>query len=1112
VRDTFWRLEELAKVHRGFFTTLEAAASGLSRRVLSHHAASGMVERVAYGIYRLRSFPPQPFEELAVAALWAGGEAVLSHQSALVVHGLADTAPPLIHLTLPGPFGRTREGVVVHLRPLDQSERLVVDGLPVTSVERTLADVAGPAREGGADVEGGMLGAAQGGRPRRPTRERVPYEVREPGGDDAGSGPVAGQGLPAFHDSFVGRERDFLAVGRLLGAARLVTLTGPPGVGKTRLATRLAELLADEFCDGTWFVDLASVAEPGLVTQSVAEAVSATEHPGRSLEDDLVAHLSPRRGLVVLDNCEHLVAACAGLAEVLSAGCPQVTILATSQEPLAVPGERVHAVAPLGLGDQGTSSVPEAIRLFFDRAEATGAKLASTVETRSLVGEICRRLDGLPLAIELAAGRTVSLSVAEIAGQLDDRFAVLGGGRRTAGRRHETLAAALDWSYGLLSPPEAALLMRLSVFAGGAALAAIEEVCSGEPVPAGEVADLLGVLVARSLVAEDNGPEGPRYRLLESVRHYAARRLGDAGGTSGIRLRHARWCVRFAEQAEAALTGAAQQATLQQLRLEAENLRAATDRTVADGWADEAVRIVGALAIFWRVTGSFGEWRQRVRQILPLLDAVDEPVRAKGAWSAGFMGIMLGAYGAATPFLENALSLYEHLEDISGRARSVLLLGNCELTEGSRSEALRLHQRSAALASHVGDEWCLTLALLGCGTIRVHDGDLYAACDLLEEAVCRARRSGDRQVLGMGLSLLGHVHREQGDYDRAAAVLAESLAMAAQVSDRWGKSVALFELGWLSIGAGDYGRAGELLSESLAAARQSGSVDVEFDALCGLASVAEVGGDLSKAEALFEQARSVAGAAGDENGEATAGLGRVASARGDFDRATILLETALGGAEGAALKEPIAAAVYDLATLARHRGQARRAVELHHQALRLRHDLGARPQIAQSLEALAGLAVANGGCARAARLYGVASALRQAHGHARAPLEDSGYEADIAVLRSQLSVEKLEAAWDEGARMSLLEAYSYATKRRRDRPAGGWDSLTPAEAQVITLVNDGHNNAEIAAALFLSVNTVKTHLSHIYAKLGVSDRRELAAANLQLAPEPTSRDSTLRTS
>ena len=447
----------------------------------------------------------------------------------------------------------------------------------------------------------------------------------------------------------MGRERELGEAAALLGAHRLVTLTGPGGTGKTRLALQAAAEVLEAHPDGVWLVELAALADPALVPQAVAAAVGVREEPGRPLPATLTDALRPKRLLLVLDNCEHLLDACARLADALLRACPHVRVLATSREALGLAGETAWRVPSLTVPDVAdTQHAPDvadvaryaAVRLFADRAAAVQPEFVLTDENAAAVAQICARLDGIPLAIELAAARVRVLPPRQLLERLDDRFRILTGGSRTALERHQTLRAAVDWSYDLLTEPERALFARLAVFAGGWTLEAAEQVGAGEGIESPEVLDLLTRLADQSLVVAQEQPDGTaRYRLLESLRQYGRDKLAARAEAPAVRDRHLAHFLALAERADPGLYGPDAPAWIERLEVEHDNLRAALDWALGpaagQGQAARGLRLAGALEYFWFLRVHRREGLARLQQALAHTDDAPSAARAQALYSAG---------------------------------------------------------------------------------------------------------------------------------------------------------------------------------------------------------------------------------------------------------------------------------------------------------------------------------------------------------------------------------------------------------------------------------------------------------------------------------------------
>lgn len=900
--------------------------------------------------------------------------------------------------------------------------------------------------------------------------------------------------------SFLGRAEERTELAETLRDARLLTLTGPPGIGKTRLALELCGELSERYPDGARLIELAPVGDPALLPGVLASALSVPEAPGQTVTEVLIAHLRRRRLLLVVDNCEHLLGACAELVEALLQSCPELRVLATSREPLAVPGERTWVLPPLSVPDS-SEAAPEAlirydaVRLFVERARATQPDFALNTYVAPDVAEIARRLDGIPLAIELAAARVETLTPAELARRLDDRFALLTRGNGSALPRHTTLQAALDWSHELLSAPEQALLRRLSVFVGGFDVEAVESICAGGAIDAGSVFDRLAGLAAKSLVGIDGSSDKARYRLLETVRAYGADRLEETGETAALREAHARFYLSLAEDAEPQLVGPAQEGWFERLEAERANFRGALEWALSGGRSEWALRLAGALVLFWRVRCHFSEGRGLLDATVSAGDAEAPALRARGLWGAGFLTLMAGDPQGAARLLEESLSIFRELDDRQGCARALLILGNCCQFSGDPNDALSLLEQSVALARETADLWCLAHALGVAGFENTRRGDLPAARPVLEECLAVARESQDQQSLRMALLGRGSLAILQGDYRLAESLLEEAVAVARELGEDYATATALMYLGQLAVRRGQYQRAEELLEEAVALIPEVGPAGAGTGPLLLLGRVAHARGDRRRAQRLFQEILPRSGT-GKDSIPVLQAMGELAAEEGQLDRAHRLLEEALERARAAGDQLLTAEALCGLGRLARDAGENQRAAALHEEALALQDHFSDAPGMLASVEAVGGLAAAAGRHEEAGRLLGAAHALRDSCGYARTPWESASYEADLALVRQELSRKEFEGALRQGARLSTEQAVAQAAKGlgRRGRPANGWTALTATEQKVAALLAEGLTNREIAERLFITPSTVKKHVSNIFCKLGVTRRSELAGA------------------
>jgi predicted ATPase/class 3 adenylate cyclase/DNA-binding CsgD family transcriptional regulator len=893
--------------------------------------------------------------------------------------------------------------------------------------------------------------------------------------------------LPAQLTRFIGREQEIRTVTELVERDRLVTLTGAGGCGKTRLALQVAAGLVADHPDGVWWVDLAAISDPDLVPNTVGAAMGIREVPGESFTATLERVCANRHTLVLLDNCEHLIEACAELCDVILRSCPRLVVLATSREPLGVDGETTSRVPSLSVAE-GTEALEqsEAVRLFCDRAERARPTFALTEENAEAVAQICRRLDGIPLAIELASSRIRALTPEQIALGLDDRFRLLSGGTRTALPRQRTLEASVDWSHELLDDQQRTLFRRLSVFAGSFALDSAEEVCSGEGLEPHKVFELLVGLVDRSLVQVEQDPN--RYRMLETIRQYGRHKLVDVGEADPVRLRHLDHYAELTERAVPFIARGVTTEWLDRLDRELDNMRAAMDWALASGHAATGL-VLATPSLYWGTRGYANEGQSRIQTLLEAADPEPE-LRARALTSLAHMAV----------FRMDPVETMRVGEEAVATARSV---------GAKRSEALALTCMGAMMtftdpegasgplaeglgtAEETGDWFCENWAKFSLGATRLQLGDTPGAIRYLDEAVDAARGSYTMILCG---SLLWRTsaHLFRGQLDAADRDLSDGLEVARVIGDQFFGRMLAEGQGLVAALRGDHGRGRELVQEALRGARETGNLFVYTVGKLFLSWVERLANEVDACASAAEEAEGVLRVLGEKNWLAW-GLAALAWAemrRGNLDRAAALLDDAL----------PDGSSVVGMATLvhvtrtalARQRGNLAEAEENARRALV--EPVEVNVFTPDALDALGGVLVALDDHQDATRLIAASDSLRSHTGVVRPLPERPIYEADLTTARSVLGNEAFDAAWAEGAAMSAEEAIAYATRGRgkRRRPSHGWESLTPTELDVVGLVAEGLTNPQIAEKLFISRGTVKTHLSHIFAKLGVSTRAELA--------------------
>ena len=740
-----------------------------------------------------------------------------------------------------------------------------------------------------------------------------PAVVPDPGGAAAraveAAADVTSQGrLPIALTSFIGRDDDLAEIERLLATSRLLTLTGAGGCGKTRLALEAAARLADGYPDGVRLVELAPLTDPALVPSAVAAALGVREAPGEEPIEMVLRGLAGRRRLLLLDNCEHLVDACAQLVHEVLRSCPGVRVLATSRETLRVAGEVSWRVPPLPVPPAGSrlpadqQSWAPSVRLFVDRASAVSPGFLLTEQTSAAVADICRQLDGLPLALELAAVRVRMLPVEQIAARLGDRFRLLTGGSRAALRHQQTLRASIAWSHDLLSEPERVLFRSLAAFAGGWTLEAAEAL-------GGDVMDVLASLVDKSLVLAEGHGGQERYRMLETIREYALEQLAESGEAATTRGLLADYYLALCERAEPGLlgtSGRSSAAWLDRLEREHDNLRAALRWFVETGQVEPGLRMAGALSELWRIRGYVGEahvWFDA------LLDQPGAPTiaRARALFWAGCLWTDLDDERAGSLLVES-LELARALDDGRTVARALVALGDVRRRTDA-AESRRLVEAGLALGRALGDAWSISTGLLWMGDSLMFDGDRAAARRVFDECLDFSLQVANHWTVGASLEHLGFLTWQEGDMAAAAVFHRRALAVFKEAGDLPGVSHALLGGGLAALAERDVPLARALLTESLLLQRKLGERSWVPLTLRGFAGLAAVEGRGPSAVRLFGAHEALSPLAAQPEWVAQHEYNRdVALARAALDEATfraawaegraMSLETALAFAMG----------------------------------------------------------------------------------------------------------------------------------------------------------------------------------------------------------------------
>lgn len=891
------------------------------------------------------------------------------------------------------------------------------------------------------------------------------------------------EGLPPQLTSFVGRKEQIAELSRIIADSRLVTLTGPGGAGKTRLAVQLADRIASEFRDGAHYVDLAPITEPDLVAATTARTLGLTDIGGRSAGDALLRFINDRQMLLVLDNCEHLLDAVAELVGAMLRACPGVTVLTTSREPIGMTGEVIWRVSSLSIAD-------EAVELFTDRARLVRPEFVITADSAAAVEEICQRLDGMPLAIELAAARVRALSVTEILTSLHDRFRLLTGGTRTAVRRQQTLRASVDWSHALLTDVERLIFRRLAVFRGGFHLDSAEVVAADDQLQRHQVLDELTLLVDKSLVIAENISGRTRYRLLETVRQYALEKLGESGESDAVRTRHRDHYTHLAVVLDQP-SSAGRREHVEQVESEIDNLRAAFTWSCDTGDGERALQLASSLLPLWLTRGRVQEGMSWINSVLSdaytpaaeMASTVYARALADQAVLAAAVGDPIGMEQPA-----HALAIAREIGE-PGLLLNALVACGCTAAFNAEVAGPYLDE-AAGLARESGDKWRLSQILWWQAYTRLVDGDPRAAIAAGEAGRDVANEIGDgflsRICRFWGIA---SAHFLRGDLARAAEQLREIMVEAEADHDPLMRELCLCHLGHTLAWMGDTEAALNAANTAVETASEFGGM-AEGLAYAPLASAQLAAGDVAAAMKTTEMVARLLSAQREASVTNANPIADVMLAHGDVSTARLLADEAVAVSAGGHLARALTTRAR-VAIAQRDLEQAERDAR---EALAVAAKLDAHLTTPDALECLAGLAVDVGHCREAARLFGAADAVRQNGGVVRFKTNDDAYLAAVATTRDALGSSDFETAWAEGAAMSSMEAIAYALRGhgKRKRPGNGWGALTPTERDVVRLVAEGLANNDIATRLFVSPRTVQSHLTHVYNKLGVSSRVQLA--------------------
>ena len=902
--------------------------------------------------------------------------------------------------------------------------------------------------------------------------------------------------LPIQLTSFVGRTDELAAVGLLLAEERLVTLTGPGGCGKTRLALQSVAELADRWPDGVWWVELGPVTDQSLVGDVVASVTGVLVEPLAGALRALALQLRDLRALVCLDNCEHLVEATAAVAGALLQSCPDVSVLATSREPLGVPGEMIWRVPSL--------EENQAVSLFLERAARVRPWFTLDNTNETAVRTICRRLDGIPLAIELAAAWLGTLTPTQIATELDDRFSLLARVRRGVTERQQTLAASIEWSHDLLQDVDRVVFRRLGVFSGGFTLAAARAV-----VADAHVLDALGRLVDKSLVLVEEREGAAHYRLLETIRQDASDRLHDSGEHNAARDRHLDHYLALAETSFHELVRADQDAWLARLEIEHDNLRAALDWGLSRDDPERGRRLAAALLWLWYLHGYAHEGTEYMQRAIALAEHDRSPVQARLLSGAAAVLIASGQFVARADQARRALEIATENGDEVIRGRCLLMLGLAQ-SYVDFDAAQTLCREAQDCANTAGDPFTADAALVVEATILTNRDRHRAAGPLLRDGFERCSRRGNRGFAALALNFLDEAAVLTGDIALAERLATEALRIAKPLGDHSGPAgpcytvgLATCHLAFAKAVGGDIDAGLDLMAPMVRSVQGADDGAYIPRMALVLGKLHLWSGHLHEAVDWFERDALYTGAMAESLVVARSlpGLGAALRHLGRMDEAADCVDRARTIARKLDVPHVLAEALEQSALLMAPK-DAERAENLHYEALAVRVEFGLRTAYVDSLDGLAALAARAERYTEAVRLAAASDIARTTMGYPRQLIDRAVHDAMVNSLHRSLGNDRFGEAWAEGVSLSLDDAVAYVCRARgaRDRPSTGWASLTPTELAVVRLVLEGLSNPAIGARLLMSRGTVKTHLSHVYTKVGVSNRTELATLASTRAP------------